>query len=133
VRGDEAGAAPGCGGRNGLARERFHRAQTRRQRTDDRLAERAVVVARQKAHQFQPLRRQARRIVAQRDDSFHPACRQLARDIAFDDDADSLPRAERHHNAIADTGGHLFRRGVIEKPRERHVERHPHARNRAVR
>src|SRR6267378_537666 len=53
--------------RSGLkrfARQRLHRAQARRQRADHGLAERALVIAGEKAHQLDPVRGQARCIVA---------------------------------------------------------------------
>jgi hypothetical protein len=115
--------------RQSFLRQRSHRAQARRQRSDDGLAERPLVVAGEEAHQLEPIARQAWRVVAERCDTLDSLRRKLARSIYFDHDADFLTRAERYDDAIAGRELAIIKRGVVEQFRERHIERHPNDRN----
>ena len=83
-----------------LARQRLERAQPRRQRRDDRLAKRPLVVGRKKAHQLEPLRGESRRIAAHIDHCFQTIEGERARAF-FDHNAGLIASPERHGHAIA--------------------------------
>jgi hypothetical protein len=127
--GEEARGCFAAGSGERFARQRLHRSQARRQRADDGFAERPLVVAGKKAHQLEPIRRQRRRVLAHGADSFHAADREIGLRVRVDDDAELRARAERNDDAIAHLGARVARLRIIEELRQRHVERHSHARN----
>jgi hypothetical protein len=115
------------GWRNGrlahLFRQRPERAQPRRQRADHRFAERALVVGGEKAHQLEPLHRQARRVLEHARHALELAGVDLAAIAFFDHQADARACAERHYDAIARARRAVFGVRVVEQCRERHIER----------
>ena len=114
--------------RERLARQRLHGAQPRRQRRDDGLAERTLVIRGEKAHQLEPVRGQPRRVAAHIDDRFQARKRYIARDVRFDHHAGMVAAPELHGHAIARGGLHAAWHRIVEEPRQRYIERHSHAR-----
>jgi hypothetical protein len=112
-----------------LLRQRFGRAQARRQRADHGFAKRPLVIAGKKAHQREPIRWKARRIVAPRGNRPDARDVELRSDVVLDHHADFLLRAEADRDAIAGARFDFFGQRIFEKRCERHVERDADARN----
>ena len=123
VAGDETGRGRlrRCGLED-LLRQRLERLQPGRQGADHRLAERALVVRSEETHEFEPLRRQARRVLEHARHRLEFFRRNRTARALFDHHADAIARAERHDDAVAGNNIERLRSQVVEQRRQGDVE-----------
>ena len=104
-------------------RQGLDAAEPRRQRAGHGLAERPLVVRGQETHLLEPIRGKRRRVGEHARDRFQPRSRNRACAGDFDHDADPFARAERDRDAVAWPGRRRIVDQVIEKFRDRNVQR----------
>ena len=113
-----------------LLRQRLQRTQPRRQRADHRLAQRPLIVGGEKAHEFQPRRGQARRVVEHARHAFQLRGIDLAVLAFFEHHAHPRARAEGNHDAITNARRATFVGRIVENRCQRHVQRDAQHRHR---